>query len=259
MSEWHSSLHYCFFILVFSTARLREADLICPVCPADMLPKSFSYDRSLKCFALPPFSSACVNGPGSCPGGGDVVCMLLSVSSGLIVPALNSQPPYIHNLSLLPLLWPAGIISLGEYAGAADIVRPHGKHKHMYVIGHGHAKVHIMWNQAWTHKSNGSLIDICAYVNAHAEFVLSGGLTKLVLSLSFGSHYGPGLLSESLYSLREVPICGSMWQGGSKSSLMNQYVGGLSLWRGRPRAAIQQPGKNVCICSHQTLLMSADI
>lgn len=86
-----------------------------------------------------------------------------------------------------------------------------------------------------------------------------GGLTKLFLTLSFGIHYGPGLLSESLYSLREVPICGSMWQGGSKSPLMNQYVGGLSLRRGRPRTTILQPGKNVCICSQQTSLMSADI
>lgn len=108
-------------------------------------------------------------------------------------------------------------------------------------------------------KQKPFIILIWAYVNAHTEFVLSGGLTKLFLSFSFGIHYGPGLLSESLYCLREVPICGSMWQGGSKSPLMNQYVGGLSLWRGRPRNAIPYPGKNVCICSHQTLLMSTDI
>lgn len=112
---------------------------------------------------------------------------------------------------------------------------------------------------ARTYKSKGFIIRICACVNAHMQFVSSGGLTKLFLSLSFGIHYSPGLLSESLYSLREVPICGSMWQGGSKSPLMNQYVGGLSLWRGRPRTAMRQPGKNICICSHQTLLMSADI
>lgn len=100
---------------------------------------------------------------------------------------------------------------------------------------------------------------MCVCESTHTGCVLSGGLTKLFLSLSFGIHYGPGLLSESLYCLREVPICGSMWQGGSKSPLMNQYVGGLSLWRGRPRNATPHPGKNVCICSHQTLLMSADI
>lgn len=67
------------------------------------------------------------------------------------------------------------------------------------------------------------------------------------LSLSFGIHYGPGLLSESLYSLREVPICGSMWQRGSKSPLMNQYVGGLSLWRGRPRTANSASGQKKCM------------
>lgn len=56
----------------------------------------------------------------------------------------------------------------------------------------------------------------------------------------------------------EVPICGSMWRGGSKSPLMNQYVGGLSLWWGCPRNATLHPGKNVCICRHQTLFMAAD-
>lgn len=40
------------------------------------------------------------------------------------------------------------------------------------------------------------------YERAHTEFMLSGGLTKLFLSLSFGIHYSPGLLSESLYCLR---------------------------------------------------------
>lgn len=98
---------------------------------------------------------------------------------------------------------------------------------------------------------------MCICESTHRVCVVWGA--DKALSLSFGIHYGPGLLSESLYCLREVPICGSMWQGGSKSPLMNQYVGGLSLWQGRPRNATPHPGKNVCICSHQTLLMSADI
>lgn len=126
-------------------------------------------------------------------------------------------------------------------------------HSHLHVIGHGHAKAHMVERKL--HHPH-----MCICERTHRVCVVwGGGLTKLFLTLSFGIHYGPGLLSESLYSLREVPICGSMWQGGSKSPLMNQYVGGLSLRRGRPRTAILQPGTNVCICSQQTLLMSADI
>lgn len=178
--------------------------------------------------------------------------MLLSVTGRLIVPRLPSPPPCIHNLSPFSLLWPGKHhciewIYRCSWHSVPTWYTPIQKHK-------------ITWNHARTYKGErlyNPHMCICECI--HAEFVLSGGLTKLFLSLSFGIHYGPGLLSESLYCLREVPICGSMWQGGSKSPLMNQYVGGLSLWRGRPRNAILHPGKNVCICSHQTLLMSADI
>lgn len=115
----------------------------------------------------------------------------------------------------------------------------------------------ITWAHAWAYKRKGFMIYICGYVNTHREFMLSGGLTKLFL-FPLASIIVQACCQRACIAWGEVPICGSMWQGGSKSPLMNQYVGGLSLWWGCPRNATIHPGKNVCICSHQTLFMSAD-
>ncbi len=96
-------------MMTFLTVQLRQADLfvqsVLQTCPPPH-PKFSSYGHSLHCCALPPPSpSACVNGPASwfLPWG-DVVCMLLSVTSRLIVPLLPSPPPSIHNLTPFSLL-----------------------------------------------------------------------------------------------------------------------------------------------------------
>ncbi len=195
---------------------------------------------------------------GSCPAGTQSACCCLS----LVVGSCLTSPPRLPastTCHLSPSSVLASILAFGKYT-YAHILCPQGIHQHMYIIGQGQIKTqNHMKSCVNTQKQRPRNPHMCISERTRRICVVWGADKALSLSLSFGIHYGPGLLSESLSCLREVPICGSMWQGGSKSPLMNQYVGGLSLWRGRPRIAIPHPGKNVCICSHQTLVMSADI
>lgn len=218
----------------------------------------------LHCSALPPSSNpAYVNSPPSwfLPWG-DMVCMLLSVTSRLIAPLLPSLPPCIHKLTPSSMLWPGKHVVFSEYIETAEFLLPYGAcnvpNTPTHVCGWTHKCKKVAWNHTWTYK--GLIIHICAYVNAHTQSLCClGGWQSSFSLFPLASIMFQACCQRACIAWGEVPICGSMWQGGSKSPLMNQYVGGLSLWRGRPRNATRHPGKNVCICSQQTLLMSADI
>lgn len=126
------------------------------------------------------------------------------------------------------------------------------------------------WLDTWTysysnqHKHRQGNV-IHTWMCTHWAYVVCGADKALSLFFSLASIMAPACCQRACIAWGEVPICGSMWQGGSKSPLMNQYVGRLSLWRGRPRSATRHSAQmyayvvtRPCLC-HLNLIWTCRI
>lgn len=188
---------------------------------------------------------------------GDVVCMLLTVTSRLIT------SPWINNLTPFCLLWPGKHHCIWWIYKCSRISMPYciwymPNTPNIYVVGCTWTHKCIKLHEQEHTKAKALLFTYVYMWTSTQNLCCLGGWQSSFSLFPLASIMVQACCQRACIAWGEVPICGSMWQGGSKSPLMNQYVGGLSLWWGCPRNATLHPGKNVCICSHQTLFMSAD-
>lgn len=132
---------------------------------------------------------------------------------------------------------------------------------------------HLQLDNLTTPHSNLMLVnDFCVSHAATAQPILANARRPSVwqsaLSFPLASIMAQACCRRACIAWGEAPIWGSMWQRGSKSPLMNQYVRGLSLWQCQQGNTTSHPGKrrthlhalsSVYVCSYWNLNVSCVI